>query len=136
MQCMGVSVMNNNQKNAAEYLSGNLSAPVTAPVGGFFELIKFLDERGYLHGSVSTSLNRCGICTTDQDGSKFTFRPHGLFQKGTVSDDGRELLSMLAADGFTGSLFYLVGDREHEIVLQDGFCNASDDIYTRARAFG
>jgi hypothetical protein len=130
-------VMSNNQKNAVEYLSGHLSAPVTAPVGGFFELISFLDQGGHLSGgSISAALSRCGVCTTDQDGAKFSFRPHGLFQRGVVSDEARELLSTLAADGFTGTLFYLVGDREHEMVLQDGFCIASDDTYTNVRAYG
>lgn len=129
--------MNNNQKNAVAYLSGHLSAPITAPVGGFFELISFLDKGGHLSGgSINAALNRCGICTTDQAGAKFAFRPHGLFQKGIVSDEARELLDTLAADGFTGTLLYLVGDKEHEMVLQDGFCIASDDVYTNVKAYG
>jgi hypothetical protein len=131
-----------NRKSPAEFLSGELRVPVTPPTEGYIKLISFLDERGHLaSGSIPTALNRCGIPAIDQDGRKFGFRASGLFAKGEVSADARELLDLLADLGFSGSMHYLVKANdhesyEHEMILQDGFCTSSEDTYALARAYG
>lgn len=130
--------MTHHRKNATEILSGTLCAPMTTPVDGFFRLIQFLDGGGWLNGgnSINSALHRCGICPSDQVGSNFSFRPHGLFQKGTVSKEARELLLIMAEEGFTGTLRYAVDGMVEEITLQDGLCLSSEDHFVKKRAYG
>ena len=112
------------------HFGGNLSCPRSAPTLGYIETLTFLDNHNELRAgdSMVTALQRCGIVRAHQDGLDFEVVPHGLFSGGVVSEKGKELLDVLAKEGFQGDVKYIADGVDHTIVLTKDGIRSSEDL--------
>jgi hypothetical protein len=129
-----IQMMPHREKKAdnksAEFFSGNLLCPQSAPTNGYIETLTFLDNLKELKSgdSMVTALHRCGIVRVNQDGLDFNVLPQGLFAGGVMSDKGKELLDTMAKEGFLGEVKYLVDGMDHCMVLRADGVRASEDL--------
>jgi hypothetical protein len=115
---------------AIAHFGGNLSCPRSAPTLGYIETLTFLDNHKELRpgDTMVSALQRCGIARINQDGLDFSVLPQGLFAGGVVSDKGKELLDVLAKEGFEGDVKYLADGVDHTIVLTNDGIRSSEDL--------
>lgn len=90
--------------------SGTIVAPSVPPQAGFYESLLFLDENSYFHDTQNyvTAMARAGLrCVNSRSGATPIYAVHGhqdgLFNDG-VSPLGRDLLQILAYEGFEGEV--------------------------------
>ncbi|TLX16451.1 hypothetical protein [Rhizobium sp. MHM7A] len=118
------------EQASVAHFGGNLSCPRSAPTLGYIETLTFLDNHKELRpgDTMVSALQRCGIVRVNQDGLDFRVLPHGLFAGGVVSDKGKELLDVLAKEGFEGDVKYLADGVDHTIVLTNDGVRSSEDL--------
>jgi hypothetical protein len=107
---------------------GTVLPPRVSPASGYWESISFLDEHGfYLDADYDTALSRAGLkALADEDGYLYyaaISHPKGLFVDG-VSPLGRDLLEILANEGFEGEVVDL--REERVFVLAAGHLREAD----------
>lgn len=90
--------------------SGTIVAPSVPPQAGFYESLLFLDENSYFHDTQNyvTAMARAGLrCVNSRSDATPIYAVHGhqdgLFNDG-VSPLGRDLLQILAYEGFEGEV--------------------------------
>lgn len=118
------------EQAALAHFEGNLSCPSSAPTLGYIETLTFLDNHKELRpgDSMVTALQRCGVIRAHQDGLDFTVMPQGLFAGGVVSEKGKELLDVMAKEGFQGDVKYMADGVDHTIVLTKDGIRSSEDL--------
>jgi hypothetical protein len=96
--------------------SGTIATPKTAPHAGFYESLVFLDQNGYFHDTQQyvTAMARAGLrCINSRSEQPPIYgvsgHPDGLFNEG-VSPLGKDLLQILAYEGFEGEVRDLVNN--------------------------
>lgn len=101
---------------------GVVHPPRVSPASGYWESITFLDDNGfYLDADYDTALSQAGLRALPDDEGYLYYaainHPKGLFADG-VSALGRDLLEILANEGFEGEVVDL--REERVFVLANG----------------
>jgi len=118
------------EERAVAHFGGNLVCPQSAPTLGYIETLTFLDANKELRpgDTMVSALHRCGVVRVNQDGLDFKVMPHGLFTGGAVSDKGKELLDVLAREGFEGHVEYIADGVDHSIVLTSDGIRSTQEL--------
>lgn len=103
---------------------GTIISPRVAPQAGYWESLSFFDDNGFLHdtGSYITAMGRAGLrCINSRSETQLAYsatnHPEGLFSGG-ITPLGRDLLEILANEGFEGEVRDLENGGAH--VLSGG----------------